>query len=263
MEQALFIAKVEHLKYYEPRFSRIYFGNEFCQQLIPSVGDLERVLDFVGQNNLDFTLVSPYVTDRGLEGLEPLLAATAEGKPGSEVVFNDYGVWRVLKGRYRGLSPVMGRLLNRMKRGPRLMTVIDKLPSSTVDYFRSSNLAVPVLRWFLAESGVSRVELDNVLQGMDFNLDGLKASLYWPYAYVTTTRLCLANCGEEPESREKIGIFPCERECRKYTFYLENEAMPVPLIRKGNTIFFENEALPDDMSGLGIDRIVVEPELPI
>ena len=195
--------------------------------------------------------------------MEVLLAATEEGRPGSEVVFNDYGVWRVLRSRYRGLDPVMGRLLNRMKRGPRLMTVIDKLPASTVDYFRGSNLSLPVLRRFLTEGGVGRVELDNVLQGMDFDLDGLKASLYWPYGYVTTTRLCLANSCDEPESREKIGIFPCKRQCREYTFHLENEAMPLPLISKGNAVFFENDVLPANMAGLGIDRIVTEPELPM
>jgi len=263
MEQAVFISKVENLKYYNPQFSRLYFGNEFCEHLIPSIKNLEQVLDFVLQNGMDFTLVTPYVTDKGLERLEHLLRKIAEQRPGTEVVFNDYGVLRILNTRYTELEPVMGRLLNRMKRGPRLMVVADKLPQTTVEYFQSSNLAVPVLRQFLNKNRVRRVELDNVLQGIDFALDTLEASLYVPFAYVTTTRFCLVNSCDVPEKREMIGIFPCGKECQKYTFYLRNPMMLVPLIRKGNTIFFSNEALPEGLEPKGISRIVVEPEIPM
>jgi len=263
MEQAVFISKVENLKYFRPHFSRLYFGNEFCEQLIPSVAELARVLDFVSENSLDFTFVTPYVTDNGLRRLEILLQVIAQKRPGSEVVFNDYGVLRILCSRYSGLEPVMGRLLNRMKRGPRLMMVIDKLPRTTVEYFQSSNLTVPAFSKFLNDNGVKRVEMDNVLQDFAFSLESLSASLYLPFAYVTTTRLCLANSCDVPEREELIGVFPCQRECQKYTFYLKSEIMPVMLIRKGNTIFFENRALPDSIEGMGITRIVTEPEIPV
>ncbi len=263
MEQAIFISKVENLKYYSPRFSRLYFGNEFCERLIPSINDLQQVLDFVGENSLDFTLVSPYVTDKGLSRLKVLLKEIARRNLTCEVIFNDYGVLRVLNNRYSKLEPVMGRLLNRMKRGPRLMTVIDKLPQSTVEYFQSSNLTVPILGKFLNKYGVRRVELDNVLQGFNFSLNNLSASLYVPFAYVATTRFCLANSCDIPEREEIIGIFPCQKECQHYTFYLTNEIMPVILIRKGNTIFFENGLLPDGMEEKGVTRIVTQPEIPI
>ena len=263
MERAIFISSVENLKYFDSGFSRIYFGNEFCEQLIPPATDLEQVLKFASRKEADFTFVSPYVTDKGLGKLEILLNRISEEKPGSEVVFNDYGVLRVLNKRYINLVPVMGRLLNRMKRGPRLMVVINKLPETTVEYFRNSNLTVPILFKFLDENRVKRVELDNVLQGFDFTLNTLEASLYIPFAYVTTTRLCLVNSCDTPELSKIIGIFPCKRECKKYTFFMDNEIMPVPLIRKGNTIFFRNDALPEDMEKIGINRIVIEPELPM
>lgn len=264
MEQAVFISRIENLSYCTPQFTRLYFGNEFCEQLIPSVTELRQVLDFVGEKGLDFTLVSPYATEKTLPGLEKLFREVAQRKPGSEVVFNDYGVLRILNSRYRELEPVMGRLLHKMKRGPRLMTVISKLPLTTVEYFRSTNLTVPILVEFLNQHGVKRVELDNLLQGFDFSLsDNLGGSLYFPYAYVSTTRFCLtANC-DVPEKEEIIGIFPCHRECRHYTFYLRSEVMPVVLVRKGNTIFFENDVLPDGLEGRGINRMVTEPEIPM
>ncbi len=263
MEQAIFISKVENLKYFNPYYSRLYFGNEFCEQLIPSAAQLEHVLDFVSENSLDFTLVTPYITDNGLKRLEVLLQLVAQKRPDSEVVFNDYGVLRVLRSRYSELEPVMGRLLNRMKRGPRLMMVIDKLPQTTVEYFQNSNLTVPALSKFLNDNGVRRVELDNVLQEFNFSLDSFSASLYLPFAYVTTSRLCLANSCDVPEREEMVGVFPCKQECQKYTLFLRNEIMPVLLIRKGNTIFFENRALPEGIEERGINRIVTEPEIPM
>lgn len=264
MEQAIFIARPDHLKYCNTGFSRLYFGNEFCERLLPSVADLESVLGFVREKGLDFTLVSPYVTNKGLKRLEPLLAKVAEAKPGSELVFNDFGVLRTARERYAGLEPVMGRLLHRVKRGPRLMTVIDKLPATTVDYFRSSNLTVPILSEFLNRNGVRRVEMDNVLQGFDFAIAGnVSLSLYVPFAYISTTRFCLSASCDDPEKEELIGIFPCQQECQKYTFYLRSEIMPLPLIRKGNAIFFENPVLPEGLEAKGVTRIVAQPEIPI
>ena len=78
-----------------------------------------------------------------------------------------------------------------------------------------------------------------------------------------TTRLCLMNACDVPEKEDLIGVFPCKRECQKYTLGLSNPVMPVMLIRKGNTIFFENPDLPDDPEGKGISRLVTQPEIPM
>lgn len=91
IEQALYATKLADLKHYTGSFSRVYFGNEFCQRLIPSAKELEQVLDFVSEKSLPFTLVTPYVTDEGLRILESLLLKLEKRKPGSEVVVNDWG----------------------------------------------------------------------------------------------------------------------------------------------------------------------------
>ena len=75
----------------------------------------------------------------------------AREMPEAEVVFNEWGVLRVLRTDYPALKPVMGRLLNRMKRGPRLMGVIDRLPPTTAHYFRSNYLNIEALTDFLGE----------------------------------------------------------------------------------------------------------------
>lgn len=263
MERALFIAKADHLKYFDSGYSRIYFGQEFCERLLPSISRLKWVLNFAREKEVSFTLVTPYITEKGLEKLEGLLEVLAETRPDSEVVFNDYGVLHVMRQRFPHFEPVLGRLLNRTKRGPRLMTVIEKLPETTVAYFRDANLNVPALKEFYNKQGVNRVEIDNLLQGIGFILEHWHGSLYLPYAYVTTTRFCLANACDNPLKEMRIGIFPCKRECQNYTFYLRNPVMPVVLERKGNTIFFRNDRIPGDIEERGINRLVIEPEIPI
>ena len=265
MEQALFISKVDNLKYFEDtdEFARLYFGIEFCERLIPDADDLKKVISFVKENKIDLTLVTPYVTEEGLERVERLLSVLSTEKPGSEVVFNDWGVFQVMQDTYPGFVPVLGRLLNKMKRGPRLMNVIDKIPQESVRYYRTPGISIPGVREFLLKKRIGRVEFDNLFQGIDLERcgDEIKKTLYLPFAYITTTRLCLTALCDRPDKMKEVGITPCGHECQRYTFYLKNPIMITNLIRRGNTIFFCNEDIPDNLRMF--DRVVIEPEIPI
>ncbi|HUT84205.1 MAG TPA: hypothetical protein VMX95_06115 [Thermodesulfobacteriota bacterium] len=263
MEQAVFVSKVENLKYCDEDFSRLYFGIEFCERLIPTVDALEEVFNFVDEQGKDLALVTPYVTEDGLEKVEKLLVMLAEAKPGSEVVFNDWGVFQVMDEKYPDLIPVLGRLLNKMKRGPRLLNVLDKIPEESVTYYRSPSITIPEIRDFLLKKGIGRVEFDNLLQGIDLERTGdeIRKSLYLPFAYITTTRLCLTALCDQPDRVKEVGILPCGHECQRYTFCLKNPIMIANLIRKGNTIFLCNEDIPDNLRMF--DRVVIEPEIPI
>ena len=42
MERALFIAKQKNLKYLTADYQRVYFGNEFCERLLPGPETLSR-----------------------------------------------------------------------------------------------------------------------------------------------------------------------------------------------------------------------------
>ena len=78
MEQALYIAKPAHLKYWNGDFTRLYFGMEFCERLLPSPSQLKKALDFTQKNHLNFTLVTPYVTESGLNKVEKLITLLSE-----------------------------------------------------------------------------------------------------------------------------------------------------------------------------------------
>ena len=91
----------------------------------------------------------------------------------------------------------------------------------------------------------------------------LHLSLYLPFAYITTTRFCLMSSITHSEEM-KIGVLPCKKECQHHAFQLLNPVMTIPLIRKGNTIFCTNEQIPQQIiREKKIDRIVIEPEIPL
>lgn len=261
MEQVIFISKVENLRYVDSKYSRLYFGNEFCQRLLSSLEDFEVVRDFILKHKMEFTLVTPYVTNKGIDVLRPILEYVIKNFLGAEIVINDWGVLRLLRREFNYSNFALGRLLTKQKRGPRILNLKNRVPQNMIQHFQKSNIDVPILSDFLVNNGIKRVELDNLLQGIAREDTCLKASLYFPFAYVTTTRFCLT-ASSETGRRFLRNIPSCNKECQKYIFSLRHKNMPVDLFLKGNTQFFENEHLPDNLNNLNIDRIVYEPEIP-
>ena len=260
-ERVLFIANKSKLKFLSDNFKRLYFGDEFCERLLPGKDDLFEVMNQADSLGIGFTFVTPYVTQAGLASLKKLFPMLPEG---TEVVINDWGVLRILRNKFPKLVPVLGRLLTKIKRGPRITSFLDRLPEDALKHLRSTNLGVSRYQKFLVENGVNRVELDNPFQGIDLDdvPDGLGLSMYIPFAYVTTTRFCLvANC-DVPDKKGFIGVFPCHRECQKYTFYLNNPVMNTILIRRGNTLFYKNTNTDEILKNPKIDRVIIEPEIP-
>ncbi len=262
MEKAVFIAKTGDLKYVTEEYSRIYFGNEFCQNLIPSVQEMAYILDTVSKKRMDFTLATPFVTNEGMARLIPLIEYISNRLAASEIVINDWGLLRWLNRRYPHLKLSLGRLLTKQKRGPRILNLMHRVPAGMVRHFSQSNADVPILTNFLISKGVTRIELDNLLQGIVRNNPEIKGSLYIPFAYVTTTRFCLINDYRNRHRRPR-GVFVCKRECRDYLLRLRHKKMPVELLLKGNTQFFKNERLPDNLEKLNIDRLVYQPIIPL
>jgi hypothetical protein len=230
------------------RFSRLYFGNEFCERLIPGAADLHRAAAAAAARGLGLTLLTPYVTDAGIERLRPaldLLAAQPAGG-GVEVVANDWGLVHLLRRDYPGLRLVLGRLMNRMLRDPRVTHYLASAPAPAEAHraLRQSGVAAPAFRRFLARLGIERVEFDHPPQGldMDFRQLGLAASLYLPYGYIATGRVCMIGSLHLPAA-EKFDVESiCRRECHHYTFSFEYSNSPYDnrdqeFIEKGTPIF--------------------------
>ncbi len=267
LEKTIFISTLQGIKYLNNGYSRIYFGNEFCQQLIPGKKDLKEIIRIAKKRGKGFTLVTPYVTNEGLTKLRGLFDLLKKQRECCEVVVNDWGVLRLLNKEYDRLQPILGRLLHKLKRGPEITNVMRKLPLPAAQHFKDSNVSLIWYRRFLFRNRIQRVEFDNLAQGIETAIGSgmcpMQGSLYIPYVYVTTTRICLVNGCDAEVKTDKVGIFPCGKECQKYTFYLTNSDIPVKLILKGNTQFFINEKIPRNLKSNGINRIVEQPEIPI
>lgn len=261
MEWAIFIAKSSELKNWSDKYSRIYFGNEFCQKLIPDVEETERVLDFVLSNNLNFTLVTSYVTDAGADRLRVLLRIISQRSPRTEVVINDWGMLDVVK-EY-DLKPIIGRLLIKQKRDPRITNLMGKLPKPMAECSKYASIDF-YLSKFLKSKGIERIEIDNLLQGLELDkakTSSLLFSLYFPYGYVTTSRWCLFNGSNNIQDREFES--QCQNKCNGKVIGLRHASVPVPLYIKGNTVFFKNVRPPVCIERKEIDRLIYQANIDI
>lgn len=256
------------------RVSRIYFGNEFCQQLIPSLAALKRVYSAAVDQGVSLTLLTPYVNDEGLKKLTPLLAfLDAQAEP-SEVVFNDWGVLQHLKAFPR-LRPVQGRLLDKMLRDPRIAGFYRTAPEPIRAAFQRSNATAPLYADFLRAHGIEWVELDNVPQGLDVDFRPLPigAAVYVPYGVVATGRVCMiASLHQLKRERFRPDV-KCRHECQQYLTIYTYTSSPLGnkdqrFYLKGNTHFYAHTEemlrfILTQAESLGIRRLIYQPGLPM
>ncbi len=282
IHHAAYITDVAQARDPLPDVRRLYFGHEFCEKLLPVADDLAHVADFCRANDLGLTLVTPPVTSAGLARVEKLLARLEVHDAADEVVVNDYGVLHLLRRRHPRLEPVLGRLMSKQQRDPRLMRlfagqavprpvggrlVLDvPLPDEAAAMYRATSLSAVRAQRVLLALGVRRVELDNPLHGFDYEggVHGAAASLYVPFGVVATSRRCTA----DPRRAARPftdRLTACEHECRRTVFELTAEHIAAPLYRRGNTLFFRNEAIPDDdeLTCRHVDRVVHQLHLPM
>jgi hypothetical protein len=289
MERAIFITKVSQLRYVNKGYSRLYYGQEFCERLIPSLKELKEILSFIMKKRMGFSFVTPYVTNTGLKKLKLLFELLRSMKVNCEVIINDWGILNLINHNYPNLSPVLGRLLTKQKRGPRLIKLLKrqtrirlmqnpqnpkikhivfqkKFPPDLDFYYKGSNASsVPIIHDFLISQRIQRIELDNTGQGLCLGLRKgmLSASVYLPYVYISTTFYCLtAGCDQKKKSLLKNK--PCSRQCQRYLFELRHKSMSKVIYLKGNSQFYKNTRIQfKEWQNLGVDRIVYEPEIPV
>ena len=258
-------------------FLRVYWGCEFCETLIPGAASTARLAELARDKGLAWSLVTPYVTDRGLDRIGLLLARLPRELHPDEVVVNDWGVLRWLRREQAHIRPVLGRLMNKMIRDPRVASHLDdpRAPREAVDALRGFSISAGSYRKFLEEKQVGRVEIDNPLQGLavDFTAQEIPASIYLPFGYVTTGRTCLPGSLGMPPAEKFSHLGQCGRECGGTVLELKNTRSPfetdrgLRLYQRGNTIFYfqppaQAAAGLEAAAGCGVDRVIWQPELP-
>jgi hypothetical protein len=308
VEKAVHITNLKNLKYFQKdKYHRLYWGTEFCQNLIPSLTDTEKILRFVEKNNLKFSFITPFVTEQGLRKLKEIFSWLKKEGVDCEIVINDWGVLEYLQNGFsKYFELVLGRLLARQQRDPVMKRVLEKqLPFAMrgkdgkirilvhkvpdkqyQEGIRQSYVNSPLVQDLLAKFGVKRVELNNLLQGLNLGGIKFKKSLYTPFVNISTSRFCPMGTRFQKIYRMNV----CRRECQKYYEILRNRAVPKIIYKRGNTTFYKNPIKTRILAnlltqidanqmrinanlltpinanlmrmGANVDRIVFQPELP-
>ncbi len=254
--------------------THVYFGNEFCQNLIPRLSHVETAFTQTMEKGLKFCLVTPYSTIEGINRLKPLLNYLDQQDQKSDIIVNDIGILRMIHQDYRNLTPVLGRIMDKLDREPRNKTSCDKEVDNRLITKAEKEViyGVPAYRDFLKKSGVKCVEFDNVAssQLIDFTQLKFKVSVYLPYGFVTTGRVCMIGSLHQPGTKKFSVSGKCRKECRHYHALIYNQGLPKEkkLISKGNAVFATNDAA--HMMDVihfgrkrGVRRFVFQPEIPM
>jgi hypothetical protein len=216
-----------------------------------TVGRLQRLVD---ERQIAMTLVTAPCTNRGLARVEKMLGAAA---PGTEVVCNDWGVLERLGDS--PFRPVFGRLLLRIPRGFSRVA-LDHISLEMRAFLRHSSLDNTEFQAFLTERGVSRVELDNVVQGYSFRPGpAIRTSLYHPYVYIASGRNCLHARLRGRGDAYRTGR-ACGKVCGDVVVVGKIAAARERVLISESAHFYWNalscEALPADAREWGVDRLV-------
>ncbi len=257
--------------------SRVQFGNEFCQKLLPSPAELERAVAASERLGLAFTLVTPYATDAGLADIRRLIDALPTHDRTTELVVNDLGVLRLVRKSRDDLTPVLGRLIDKMMRDPRTgpyYNAPDAPPHALAALRRPAVTSDDTLH-ALIDLGIARVELDQVHQGIDLDeaAGAIALSIHVPYAFVASGRICMSGSyGQRRHEKFAVGD-ACSHECQDLLFRLGNESSPyddrsMAVYERGNGLFsLHDETMLresiEELPGHGVDRIIFTSELPM
>lgn len=253
MEKVIFISKAENVYEGAKGYSRIYFGEEFCENRIPEKEDYKLVYDYLKENNKEVSFVFPYLTDYGMDLLDEILDYV-NPKAGTEIIANDWGTVYHLERQYPGVEVVVGRLLNKMKRDPRIKTAEKFLDKDMMEMYRSSNLLTESSIRLLESKGIKNIEFDCPMQGVKLKKTNFKYSVHYPLGYITTTRFCITN----PATYKPGGNYRCTGKlCEKITLKEENEKFSCRVYQKGNTVFYyNNKVTKEDLFALGFNRVI-------
>jgi hypothetical protein len=261
-------------------FRRLYFGQEFCEHLIPTPEELLNAVCYARQLDWDFTYVTGYVTDAGLDKVRRNLACLAAEALDAEVVVNDWGVMRCLRADCPRFTPVLGRLLLKQLRlaryagsepppmlGHGITSPPDEVRRHQLGALRGLNVSVAEYRQALLHFGVSRIDIDMTPQGAELGgiAADLRVSAHYPWSFVTGSRSCLTAAVCDPVREFVVLDSPCPRPCREINRAKMLSHFPQKTIQRGNAVFVFNHAFATPyLDGcIPVDRLVFAPYIPI
>lgn len=215
---------------------RFYFGEEFCERLLPSNQALKEAVNRARELNKGFSLLTPPVTDMGLSIVKKLISQL-DNK--DEVVINDYGILDMACNEF-GNQIIIGRLLGR-----NILQVLNR-------FGNNEHLIQEYLR--LLGKGIKGIEVDNFNA---HNINPILAkflcfSFYRDNFFWTVTRRCAFN----KNSRSLHKFEACNKECLKNKAIIENIKVDKKFLLEGNKIMNLEKTINRKIDYRLLERIV-------
>lgn len=233
---------------------RIYFGSEFCQHLLPDLEDVKAVIEYAKMHEMKFSLVTSCVFNDGINKVIPILEYLNGIEEEIEVICNDWGIVQLIYNRFYNLKIILGRLMDKMPREPRITYKQFKTiyGDDGMRFLQTPNIYVGDYQEILNIYNINRVEIDCVPQGLNveeklYNGFELKMSLYFPFYYVTSGAMCMFKFLTRAEDDKYNISGNCAKICKHYerimkkNMYIEEKNREVLLYNKGNTIYGQIE----------------------
>ncbi len=214
--------------------TRIYVGDEFCANRLPSPDRILRFRRWAEEAGVGITLLTPILSDAAIQACTPLLDALFRKDPAAEVVVNDWGVLRFLMDRYRGFRIAAGRLLDKGFKDPR--SPGNPVGGEGDELFSGGTFDHTPIREVMDRLGVCRLERD-LLPGRcetGASDDRFGLSIYYPYGYFTTGRICW------PASVRQRFVpgGTCDHVCQTLSMGLAHPDFTLPVFQNGNTLYY-------------------------
>lgn len=228
---------------------RIIFGSEFCQYRIPSKRAVNRALQYCLNNELSFSFATPYIHEQKFDNLKEILALLNETALALderiEVIVNDWGVYYQIQNDYPYLDVVIGRLLNKSIRDPRVAHYYKENdgPTKGKEFFKQTGLFSTSFQRFFEGGNVVGYEFDQLIQGSSLNEEesARKIGLHFPFGCIASGSACMVGFMEKEKSDKFRGDPECKQQCQSYIFELKNKwhgDMNHGVYQKGTTAFY-------------------------
>lgn len=228
---------------------RIIFGSEFCQYRTPSKRAVSRVLQYCLDNDLKFSFATSYTHEQKFQQLIDILAFLDEKAKKEdeqiEIIVNDWGVYFQIQNDYPHLEVVIGRLLNKSIRDPRVAHYYNENegPEKGKEFFKQTGLFSTSFQRFLDGGNVVGFEFDQLIQGSQLNEEEneRKIGLHFPFGCVASGSACMVGFMDMEKANKFRGDPECKQQCQSYIFELKNKRhndMKNGVFQKGTTAFY-------------------------
>jgi len=253
--------KLKDTSLFTKKFQRLYIGNEFCPHNVMDDYTLLCILEISKEEGFSVTLALPYLLEDNINKTNEMMKMVDEwcrnNRVSIEVIINDFGMLELIK-KYETLMPILGRLLNKRKKDPRIKWLWGIKHNKVM--LEENNLNCEHYTSFLESKGICRYEFETHI--FDNKIDGKKASLYFPYYQINTSVFCplYARCTTGSKHQQRL-VKHCPRYCEQYVFLYPKH---LNMIGRGNSVFGYEGSILTQPSYLekyvrqGIDRLVYE-----